>query len=260
MGSVFSPVQDASYSHCSCEVSLHAPAAPCPAACLATAGYQVPALSITCACDVSVCCWQVCKAARGAIAADRAEQKLQETAERRRAGDKLAMPNPLNLMARQDPARVAGLEAACLRSLCGLIELCQKAKAVPEHLEQIEAVVLDNLNQQQPQPSAGDLVSAPWLGVIVYWFLLIGCVDNTDCCELLQVPLSGLLNWSLCWSCRQRSCCDASHGLLDSNVELLAWLDYVMLVGDDVIAMCCRWGSPGHSTGSFWWCHRHWLL
>lgn len=44
---------------------------------------------------------QVCRAAQAALSADRKEQKLQETAERRRQGDKLAVPNPLDLVARR---------------------------------------------------------------------------------------------------------------------------------------------------------------
>jgi hypothetical protein len=44
---------------------------------------------------------QVCRAAQAALSADRKEQRLQETAERRRQGDKLAVPNPLDLMARR---------------------------------------------------------------------------------------------------------------------------------------------------------------
>lgn len=39
--------------------------------------------------------------AQAALAADRKEQRLQETAERRRAGDKLAVPDPIYLMARR---------------------------------------------------------------------------------------------------------------------------------------------------------------
>lgn len=49
-----------------------------------------------------VCCvLQVCRAAQAALSADRKEQRLQEAAERRRQGDKLAVPNPLDLMARR---------------------------------------------------------------------------------------------------------------------------------------------------------------
>jgi hypothetical protein len=44
---------------------------------------------------------QVCRAAQAALSADRKEQKLQEAAERRRAGDKLAVPNPLDLVVRR---------------------------------------------------------------------------------------------------------------------------------------------------------------
>lgn len=44
---------------------------------------------------------QVCRAARAALDADRKEQKLQATVERRKAGDKLAVPNPLDLVARR---------------------------------------------------------------------------------------------------------------------------------------------------------------
>ena len=44
---------------------------------------------------------QVCKAARAALRADRAVQKVEETVERRKAGDKLAVPNPLDLIARK---------------------------------------------------------------------------------------------------------------------------------------------------------------
>jgi hypothetical protein len=43
---------------------------------------------------------QVCKAAQAALTADRKEQRLQETAQRRRAGDKLAVPNPIDLVIR----------------------------------------------------------------------------------------------------------------------------------------------------------------
>jgi hypothetical protein len=46
-------------------------------------------------------CAQVCRAAQAALSADRKEQRLQEAAERRRQGDKLAVPNPLDLMARR---------------------------------------------------------------------------------------------------------------------------------------------------------------
>ena len=49
---------------------------------------------------VLLCC-QVCRVARGALQSDRKEQKLQETAERRRAGDKLAVPDPIYLIGRR---------------------------------------------------------------------------------------------------------------------------------------------------------------
>lgn len=44
---------------------------------------------------------QVCRVAQGALKSDRKEQKLQETAERRRAGDKLAVPDPIYLIGRR---------------------------------------------------------------------------------------------------------------------------------------------------------------
>lgn len=44
---------------------------------------------------------QVCRVAQGALRSDRKEQKLQETAERRRAGDKLAVPDPIYLIGRR---------------------------------------------------------------------------------------------------------------------------------------------------------------
>jgi hypothetical protein len=44
---------------------------------------------------------QVCRVAQGALRSDRKEQKLQETTERRRAGDKLAVPDPLYLIGRR---------------------------------------------------------------------------------------------------------------------------------------------------------------
>jgi hypothetical protein len=50
---------------------------------------------------VVLCFLQVCRAAQAALSADRKEQRLQETAERRRQGDKLAVPNPLDLVARR---------------------------------------------------------------------------------------------------------------------------------------------------------------
>lgn len=39
--------------------------------------------------------------AQAALRSERKEQKLQETAERRRAGDKLAVPDPIYLIGRR---------------------------------------------------------------------------------------------------------------------------------------------------------------
>lgn len=44
---------------------------------------------------------QVCRVAQAALAADRKEQKLQETAGKRRAGHKLAVPDPIYLLGRR---------------------------------------------------------------------------------------------------------------------------------------------------------------
>jgi hypothetical protein len=187
----------------------------------------------------------VCRAARGALQADRAGQKVAETVARRQAGDVLAVPNPLDLIARRwegaegglgggglevmhcrrcvasttvglqlvcdekdtsykaskaetlklmhchmvrcigavindvqlqpggishlpailtpplhtrhtpithhtpvyirDPARVAALEATCLRCLLAVVGLCQQQRLLPAHLEQVVGVMLDNL-------------------------------------------------------------------------------------------------------------------
>lgn len=57
---------------------------------------------------------QVCRVAQGALRSDRKEQKLQETAERRRAGDKLAVPDPIYLIGRRLGAfGVCALTRAC---------------------------------------------------------------------------------------------------------------------------------------------------
>jgi hypothetical protein len=43
---------------------------------------------------------QTCRAARAALHAESADQKVAEAVERRRAGDKLAVPNPIDLINR----------------------------------------------------------------------------------------------------------------------------------------------------------------
>lgn len=44
---------------------------------------------------------QVCRVAQAALQSDRKEQKLQEANERRRAGDLLAVPDPIYLIGRR---------------------------------------------------------------------------------------------------------------------------------------------------------------
>jgi hypothetical protein len=44
-----------------------------------------------------------------------------------------------------DPAHVAALEVACLRCLSELVALCRRSKVLPQHLSDIQAVMLDNL-------------------------------------------------------------------------------------------------------------------
>lgn len=105
---------------------------------------------------------QVCRAAQAALSADRKEQRLQEAAERRRQGDKLAVPNPLDLMARRDPAHVAALEVACLRCLSELVALCRRSKVLPQHLSDIQAVMLENLRVRDRGPGSGsEVLQAP---------------------------------------------------------------------------------------------------
>jgi hypothetical protein len=55
-----------------------------------------------------MCCPQVCRVAQAALRSDRKEQKLQETTERRRAGDKLAVPDPIYLIGRRCAAVALG--------------------------------------------------------------------------------------------------------------------------------------------------------
>lgn len=64
---------------------------------------------------------QVCRVAQGALRSDRKEQKLQETAERRRAGDKLAVPDPIYLIGRRWAGDVTIRQGFLLRSLCKLM-------------------------------------------------------------------------------------------------------------------------------------------
>jgi len=65
----------------------------------------------------NVLCVQVCRVAQAALRSDRKEQKLQETAERRRAGDKLAVPDPIYLIGR----RLVGALLVCnVKFLIGL--------------------------------------------------------------------------------------------------------------------------------------------
>jgi hypothetical protein len=52
-------------------------------------------------CNIRVCWLQVCRVAQAALRSDRKEQKLQETTERWRAGDKLAVPDPIYLIGRR---------------------------------------------------------------------------------------------------------------------------------------------------------------
>eukprot|EP00775_Hariotina_reticulata_P007806 gene7806-8003_t len=107
----------------------------------------------------------VCKAAQAALTADRKEQRLQETAERRRAGDKLAVPNPIDLMIRRAPAHVAALEVSCLRCLCAVVDLCRRNKVLPEALNAIQAVMLDNLRASREKGSNGgsSVSDSQWL-------------------------------------------------------------------------------------------------
>lgn len=44
-----------------------------------------------------------------------------------------------------DPAHVAALEVACLRCLSELVALCRRSKVLPQHLSDIQAVMLENL-------------------------------------------------------------------------------------------------------------------
>jgi len=67
--------------------------------------------------------------------------------ERRRAGDALAVPNPIDLINRRAPAHVAALEASCLRCLCEVVALAARSKVAPDHLEQMQSVALDNLRR-----------------------------------------------------------------------------------------------------------------
>lgn len=46
---------------------------------------------------------------------------------------------------RSDPAHVAALEVACLRCLSELVALCRRSRVLPQHLTDIQAVMLDNL-------------------------------------------------------------------------------------------------------------------
>lgn len=89
-----------------------------------------------------------CRAARAALHAESADHKVTEAAERRRAGDVLAVPNPLDLISRRAPAHVAALEASCLRCLCEVVALAARSKVAPDHMEQMQAVALDNLRRE----------------------------------------------------------------------------------------------------------------
>ncbi|KAI8464448.1 MAG: hypothetical protein J3K34DRAFT_526188 [Monoraphidium minutum] len=107
-----------------------------------------------------------CRAARAALHAESADQKVSEAAARRKRGDVLAVPNPLDLMARAPPAQVAALEASCLRCLCEVVALAARNKVAPDHLEEMQAVALDNLRRpagdgSAPGSDAGDASIPP---------------------------------------------------------------------------------------------------
>jgi hypothetical protein len=56
-----------------------------------------------------------------------------------------------------DPAHVAALEVACLRCLSELVALCRRSKVLPQHLSDIQAVMLDNLRvRDRGEQVAGD--------------------------------------------------------------------------------------------------------
>ncbi|GBF93271.1 hypothetical protein Rsub_06003 [Raphidocelis subcapitata] len=101
-----------------------------------------------------------CRAARAALHAETADQKVARAASRRRAGDALALPNPLDLIARRAPAHVAALEAACLRCLCEVVSLAARNKVAPEHLEEMQAVALDNLRRTAAAEDAAAAAAA----------------------------------------------------------------------------------------------------
>lgn len=65
---------------------------------------------------------QTCRAARAALHAETADQKVV------RAFGRGSVPNPLDLIARRSPAHVAALEAACLRALCEVVSLAARNK------------------------------------------------------------------------------------------------------------------------------------
>ena len=82
-----------------------------------------------------------CRAARRALHAEEAGAAVA------RAAARGAVPNPIDLLQRRDPARVAALEAACLRALCEVVRLAARNRVAPRHLEQVQAVALDSLRR-----------------------------------------------------------------------------------------------------------------
>ena len=55
----------------------------------------------------------------------------------------------------RDPALLAGLESACLRALVAVVGLCSRQRVLPEYLDQVEAVMLDNLPRSTSSAEPG---------------------------------------------------------------------------------------------------------